>query len=62
MLNMEVVAPEYFATLGVPVLRGRTFTDRDREDAPPVVVISQSASQHYWPGDDPPREAADSGG
>jgi putative ABC transport system permease protein len=53
MLNMEVVAPEYFATLGVPVLRGRTFTDRDREDAAPVVVVSQSAAQHYWPGDDP---------
>src|SRR5205814_3588515 len=37
----------------VPVLRGRTFTDRDREDAPPVVVVSQSAAQHYWAGDDP---------
>jgi predicted permease len=53
MLNMEVVAPEYFATLGVPVLRGRIFTDQDREDASPVVVVSQSAAQHYWPGDDP---------
>ena len=53
MLNMEVVAPGYFATLGVPVLRGRSFTDQDREDAPPVVVVSQSAAQHYWPGDDP---------
>ena len=50
---MEVVAPEYFATLGVPVLRGRTFTDRDREGAPPVVVVSQSVAQHYWPGVDP---------
>ncbi|MFL5496808.1 MAG: ABC transporter permease [Gemmatimonadales bacterium] len=53
MLNMEVVAPGYFTTLGIPVLRGRTFTDQDREDAPPVVVVSQSAAQHYWPGDDP---------
>src|SRR6476661_1324339 len=53
ILNMEVVAPEYFATLGVPVLRGRTFTDRDREDALRVVVVSQSAARHYWPGDDP---------
>jgi len=53
MLNMEVVAPEYFATLGVPVLRGHTFTDRDREDAPPVVVVSQAAARHYWPGVDP---------
>ncbi len=53
MLNMEVVAPEYFATLGVPVLRGRIFTDQDRNDAPPVAVVSQSVAQHYWPGDDP---------
>ena len=53
MLNMEVVAPGYFRTLGVPVLRGRTFTDQDREDAPPVIVVSQSAARHYWAGDDP---------
>jgi putative ABC transport system permease protein len=53
MLNMEVVAPGYFTTLGVPVLRGRGFTDRDREDAPGVVVVSQSAARHYWPGGDP---------
>jgi predicted permease len=53
MLNMEVVAPGYFTTLGVPMLRGRAFTERDRGDAPPVVVVSQSAAQHYWPGNDP---------
>ena len=53
MLNMEVVAPSYFTTLGVPVLRGRSFTEQDREDAPPVVIVSQSAAQHYWPGGDP---------
>ena len=53
MLNLEVVAPSYFTTVGVPVLRGRTFTDQDREDALPVVVVSQSAAQHYWPRGDP---------
>jgi putative ABC transport system permease protein len=53
MLNMEVVTPSYFATMGVRVLRGRLFTDRDREGALPVVVVSQSAARHYWPGDDP---------
>ena len=52
MLNMEVVAPGYFTTLGVPV-PGPHLTDQDREDAPPVVVVSQSAARHYWPGDDP---------
>jgi putative ABC transport system permease protein len=53
MLNMEVVGPGYFATLGIPVLRGRTFTDQDREDAPAVIVVSQSTARHYWPGKDP---------
>src|SRR6266699_2874993 len=53
MLNMDVVTPDYFETLGIPVLRGRGFTDADRADAPRVVVISQSAARHYWPGQDP---------
>jgi predicted permease len=53
MLNMEVVAAAYFETLGIPVIRGRVFTDADREGAPAVVVVSQSAARHYWPGGDP---------
>jgi putative ABC transport system permease protein len=53
---MEVVAPEYFATLGIPVLRGRGFSDQDREGAPAVIVLSQSAARHYWPGADPIRK------
>ena len=53
LLNMEVVAPSYFATFGIPVLRGRGFTDADRPGAPPVVVVSQSAARQYWAGGDP---------
>jgi putative ABC transport system permease protein len=53
MLNMEVVAPSYFGTLGIPVRRGRVFTDADREGAPPVVVVSESAARYYWGTDDP---------
>ncbi|MGH7709696.1 MAG: ADOP family duplicated permease, partial [Gemmatimonadaceae bacterium] len=53
MLNMEVVTPDYFTTLGVPVLRGRGFTDQDRDAAPGVIMLSQSAARHYWPGADP---------
>jgi len=53
MLNMDVVAPDYFKTLGIPVLRGRGFTDADRADAPAVVVVSESAARHYWPSQDP---------
>ena len=53
MLNMDVVTPDYFKTLGIPVLRGRGFTDADRAGAPLVVVVSQSAARHYWGTDDP---------
>jgi predicted permease len=52
MLNMEVVAPGYFSTLDIPVLRGRAFTDVDREGAPPVVMVSESTARHLWPGRD----------
>jgi putative ABC transport system permease protein len=53
MFNMEVVTPRYFTALGVPVLRGRAFTDADRENSTPVVMLSQSAARHYWPNADP---------
>ena len=53
MLNMEVVVPDYFQTLGVPLLRGRGFTDADGDGDPLVVVVSQATARHYWPDDDP---------
>ncbi|HUF28197.1 MAG TPA: ABC transporter permease [Gemmatimonadaceae bacterium] len=53
MLNMEIVVPVYFRTFGIPVVRGRGFTDDDREGAQPAVLLSQSAAQYYWPGEDP---------
>jgi predicted permease len=53
MLNIEVVAPNYFSTLGISVLRGRAFTNADREDTPPVVILSEAAARHYWPKGDP---------
>ena len=52
-LVMEVVTPNYFTTLGIRVLRGRAFTDDDREGSQPVAVLSASAARHYWPGADP---------
>jgi len=51
--NFEVAAPNYFATLGLPVLRGRAFIAGDRRGAPLVVIISSSMATHYWPGRDP---------
>ncbi len=53
VLDMELVTSGYFATLGMPVLRGRGFGDQDREGAPLAVVVSRSAAHHYWPDEDP---------
>jgi putative ABC transport system permease protein len=49
-----VVASEgFFETLDIPLLHGRLFDDRDSIDAPHVALISQSAANDRWPGQDP---------
>lgn len=47
------VSPEYFSTLGIRIVRGRGFTERDDERAPTVVVINETMAAKYWPGEDP---------
>ncbi len=47
------VSAGYFATMGIPIVEGREFTDRDDEQAPPVMIVDQIAAEHYWPGKDP---------
>src|SRR5262249_37037590 len=48
-----LVSPDYFATMGIPLIRTRAFTDRDDESAPAVVIINESAARRYWPNEDP---------
>lgn len=43
----------YFQALGIPLVRGRMFDDRDTPDAPNVALISESLAQARWPGQDP---------
>lgn len=47
------VTPGYFATLRIPLLRGRDFSDSDTAERPRVVIISQAMAQRFWPGQDP---------
>jgi len=44
---------DYFRTFGTPILRGRAFTDADRENAPLVAVVSEMAAKRLWPGENP---------
>ncbi|HET7536116.1 MAG TPA: FtsX-like permease family protein, partial [Candidatus Didemnitutus sp.] len=44
---------DYFATLGVALVAGRTFTQDETATAAPVVIITRSAAEHLWPGKNP---------
>jgi putative ABC transport system permease protein len=41
---------DYFRTMGIPLLDGRTFTEQDRGDAPLVIIVNESLAKHSWPG------------
>ena len=47
------VTPGYFATMNLPLHRGRLLTDADHESSLPVALVSQMLADRYWPGDDP---------
>lgn len=50
------VSPDYFRVMGIKLLGGRVFTDRDVDSAPGVAVISKSVAQAVWPSEDPIRK------
>jgi predicted permease len=45
------ISPDYFSTMGIPVLRGRAFTERDNDSSPNVVIINESLAAKYWPNE-----------
>lgn len=51
--NVRMATPEYFTTLGLPLVAGREFTAQDAIDAPRVVIINESLARSAWPGQDP---------
>ena len=51
--DYRTASPDYFAVMGISLLRGREFNDVDREDRPPVAIVSHLAAERFWPGRDP---------
>jgi putative ABC transport system permease protein len=47
------VSPDYFSTMGIPIVRGRAFTERDNEQATGVLVVSEAMAAKFFPGADP---------
>jgi predicted permease len=51
--DWDTVTPGYFDALGVRIVQGRGFTERDREGTTPVAVINETMAARLWPGEDP---------
>lgn len=49
----QLASPDYFRTLGIPLLRGRVFTEGDGAETPGVAVINQALADLYWPDEEP---------
>jgi putative ABC transport system permease protein len=50
---LHSASPSYFATLGIPIVRGRSFASTDIEGSPEVAVISNAMARRFWPNTDP---------
>ena len=53
LMELNVTDSHYFATLGIPLIEGRTFSEGDRAGTTPVAVISRTIAERYWPGRNP---------
>src|SRR5438874_1495663 len=51
--DLEIITGDYFQTFKTPLLRGRTFNERDTKDSPRVIIIDQTLAEQFFPGEDP---------
>lgn len=52
ILEHQVVSPDYFGAVGIPLLRGRMFDEQDQANKQKVVIINEALAQHFFPGQD----------
>jgi predicted permease len=50
-IDVTRVSPEYFGTIGVPIVQGRNFTDHDRPESPKVAIVNETFARRFWPGE-----------
>lgn len=53
MAQTRYISPDYFQTIGIPLRQGRFFSDYDRDNSVPVVIISEAMARRFWPGENP---------
>jgi len=52
IVHIQTISPDYAEVLGVPLLRGRSFTPQDDAQAPTVAIVNQKLARRFWPGED----------
>ena len=52
-IRYNVIGPDYFETMRIPIVRGRDLTFEDRETSPSVALINETMAGSFWPGEDP---------
>jgi predicted permease len=52
-LNLNIVSPNYFDTLRIPILKGRDFSIHDNTEATRVAIINEAMAQRFWPNQEP---------
>ena len=53
LATVTQVIGNFFPTMGIPLLRGRFFTEADRHGSQLVLIVNHRLAQHFWPGQDP---------
>ena len=53
LAEIRVVGGDYYPAMGIPLVRGRFFSERDTADARRVVIINETMAARFWPGEDP---------
>jgi putative ABC transport system permease protein len=48
----RVCTPDYFRTMGIPVIKGRAFNEQDKAGAPPVIIVNETLARKFWPNAD----------
>ncbi|MFL6281060.1 MAG: ABC transporter permease [Vicinamibacterales bacterium] len=52
-VSVRLLSPQFMKAMGIPILRGREFTDADTAASAPVVLVSESMARQFWPNQDP---------
>jgi putative ABC transport system permease protein len=51
-VGQRVITPDYFQTMSIPILKGRSFTEHDRDNTLNVIIVNEALARRFWPNQD----------